>query len=491
LKSFGKLPLGFEPPAPEPAHATGCFYGCIVTRIIGEPSADSQQGDRTGASIKDRYQTTALMGEGAFGRTFAARDTATGADVVLKQIRVRGLPGWKPVEYFDREVAVLRALDHPGVPRFVDAFETEIEGEGPAQVLVMERIVGETLLALIQRGHRWPEDRARRLLEQLLETLDHLHRLSPPVIHRDIKPANIMLRQSGEHAGQPVLVDFGAVHDWGSRAGHGSLTVVGTVGYMAPEQAMGAPVPASDLFALGATMVHALSHCHPADLPRRGLQLAFQDRLGCSADLVAILEQLVEPDLRQRYTRAADALTDLRRPPRALVPARDTPEPRSRTRALVPIALPPAPRPLSRVAQAQLRGRATFRAVKTLGAWATAMAAAAGFLTYTRSPGYLLVAALATIGAAGLLTFTRGNQRDLQLHRHGTAAEGRVYDVRRDVTGNTLYARVLYDFQIGDRHIRGELDAANTAARQVQVDDPVLVVYDPSNPRRHLATLVG
>ena len=103
----------------------------------------------------------------------------------------------------------------------------------------------------------------------------------------------------------------------------------------------------------------------------------------------------------------------------------------------------------------------------------------------------MLVAALATIGAAGLLTFTRGNQRDLHLHRNGTAAEGRVYDVRRDVTGNTLYARVLYDFQVGDRHVRGELDASEAAARQVQVDDPVLVVYDPANPRRHLATLVG
>src|SRR5688572_5772518 len=85
----------------------------------------------TGASIKDRYQTTALLGEGAFGRTFAARDTRTGGEVVLKQIAVRGLPGWKPVEYFEREVAVLRTLDHPGVPRFVDAFQTDVEGEGP------------------------------------------------------------------------------------------------------------------------------------------------------------------------------------------------------------------------------------------------------------------------------------------------------------------------------------------------------------------------
>ncbi len=427
-----------------------------------------------------------MLGEGAFGRTFAARDAQTGAAVVVKQIAVRGLPGWKPFEYFEREVAVLRTLDHPGVPRFVDAFESELEGTGPTLVLVMERIAGETLLALIQRGHRWPEQQARSLLERLLETLDHLHRLSPPVIHRDIKPANIMLRADG----QPVLVDFGAVHDWGSRAGHGSLTVVGTVGYMAPEQAMGAPAPASDLFALGATAVHALSHCHPADLPRRGLQLAFADRVGCSPELVAVLQRLVEPDLRERYARASDALADLRRPSRPTPPEKALAV-RAPTRALVHLALPPAPRPLTKVAQAQLRGRATLRAVKTLGAWATAMAVAGGVLSSSGSPGPLLVAALATIGAAGLLTFTRGNQRDLHLHRNGTAAEGRVYDVRRDVTGNTLYARVLYDFQVGEQHFRGELDASNAAARQVQVDDPVLIVYDPDRPRRHLATLVG
>jgi hypothetical protein len=453
-----------------------------------EPSADSRWGHRPGwgLSIKDRYQNIALLGEGAFGRTYAARDAETGAEVVLKQIAVRGLPGWKPFEYFEREVAVLRTVDHPGVPRFVDAFEAEIEREGPTLVLVMERIAGETLLGLIQRGHRWPEDRARALLQRLLETLDHLHRLSPPVIHRDIKPANVMLRGDG----QPVLVDFGAVHDWGSRAGHRSLTVVGTAGYMAPEQAMGAPVPASDLFALGATVVHALSHCHPADLPRRGLRLSFADRVGCSPELVAVLQRLLEPDLSERYARASEALADLRRPPGEVTPVKDL-ELRARQRALVHIELPPAPRPLTRVAQAQLRGRATLRAVKTLGAWAMAMAVAAGVLTSSGSPGPLLVAALATIGAAGLLAFTRGNQRDLHLHRHGTAAEGRVYDVRRDLTGNTLYARVLYDFQVGEQHYRGEIDASNAAARQVQVDDPVLIVYDAGNPRRHLATLVG
>jgi hypothetical protein len=436
--------------------------------------------------IEDRYQTTALLGEGAFGRTHAARDLRSGAEVVLKQISVRGLPGWKPFEYFEREVAVLRTVDHPGVPRFLEAFEAETDA-GPALVLVMEHIEGETLLARIQRGHRWPDDQARALLDSLLATLDHLHRLSPPVIHRDIKPANVVLRRDGA----PVLVDFGAVHDWGSRAGHGSLTVVGTAGYMAPEQAMGAPVPASDLFALGATVVHALSHCHPADLPRRGLHMAFEDRVGCSPALVAVLQRLVEPDLRDRYARAADALTDLRLPSGRLLPEPAPRQAHSRSQALVRLDLPAAPRPLTRVAQTQLRGKATLRAFKTLGIWGTVMATTAAIMSSSGSPALLLVAALATIGASGALAFAHGNQRDLDLHRNGIATQGHIYDVRRDVVGNRLYARVLYDFVVADARYVGELDASAAAARQVQVDDPLLIIYEAGNPRRHLATLVG
>jgi hypothetical protein len=63
--------------------------------------------------------------------------------------------------------------------------------------------------------------------------------------------------------------------------------------------------------------------------------------------------------------------------------------------------------------------------------------------------------------------------------------------VRRDVVGNRLYARVLYDFVVADARYVGELDASAAAARQVQVDDPLLIIYEAGNPRRHLATLVG
>jgi serine/threonine protein kinase len=138
-----------------------------------------------------------------------------------------------------------------------------------------------------------------------------------------------------------VLVDFGAVHDWSRRSGERSLSIVGTIGYIAPEQAMARRGPASDLFALGATLVHALGHRHPADLaPPRPAHHRFEDRVGCSLALIAVCKRLVEPDLDHRYARAADARADLLAPPlrccrrrprcmRSLPAAADSSQPRT------------------------------------------------------------------------------------------------------------------------------------------------------------------
>jgi Protein kinase domain len=441
--------------------------------------------------IHDRYRTTVALGEGAFGRTFAAQDTHTGQDVVLKQVPIRGQAGWKPVEYFEREVKVLRSLNHPGVPHFVDAFQADIEGSGPSLVLVMERIPGSSLLEYIQRGHRWEEAAARGVLAALLTTLAYLHGLSPPVIHRDIKPANVMVRPDG----RPVLVDFGAVGDWTTRVGHGSLTVAGTVGYMSPEQAMGAAGPASDLFALGATMVHALTHCHPADLPRRGLRLLFHDRLGCSADLVAVLEKLVAPDVSERYASAAFALADLQRPPGSRQLARrprdeqsDDPPPR----ALVRLNLPAAPRALTTVSAAYLNGQATLNNIKAAGTMATVFGA--GTLMMYAAGGLTAV----TVVAAGVLATGIGgvlagwmNRAKRRLYRDGVAVQGQVCNVQRESAGDEMFARVLYEFEAGGRAWRGELDASGRAARVVQENDPVLVIHHPRRPGTHIALLAG
>ena len=450
--------------------------------------------------IQDRYQMGELLGEGAFARTVAATDLRTGGAVVVKMIALRGLPGWKPYESFEHEVAVLRSLEHPGVPRFVDAFETVLDEGGPSLALVMERIPGDSLLSFIERRHRWPEDQARTMLRSLLETLDYLQRLSPPVIHRDIKPSNVVVRPDG----RPVLVDFGAVHQSGLRSGHGSLTVLGTVGYMAPEQGMGAPVPASDLYALGATVIHVLSHCHPADLPRRGLRLDFRRHLGCSEQVISVLERLVEPALEDRYSRAADALEDLRRPtvlaprPRTLEPKGPATLTRSPERpALARIPLPVAPRELTAAAEQQVQQRTQVRDLSTM-AIGGSVAATSGILVLAMGlPVVLLAGVSAVVGGLAVLHRRKSKQRDQELWRDGVALQGRVSDVHRE-EGLTFphrervtIAHVSYDVQLNDQWVRGTLEARGEAAERVREGDPVVVVHDPSDPFQRIAVLAS
>lgn len=113
--------------------------------------------------IAGRYERGERLGEGAFGRTFLARDQQTGADVVIKELGIHGLPDWKPIEHFEREVRVLRSLEHPGVPRLLDARQEEHEG-ALRLLIVTEYVAGKTLQHEIDQGARWDEARALDLM---------------------------------------------------------------------------------------------------------------------------------------------------------------------------------------------------------------------------------------------------------------------------------------------------------------------------------------
>ncbi len=94
----------------------------------------------------------------------------------------------------------------------------------------------------------------KQIAKAVLEVLIHLHHRYPPIIHRDIKPSNILLTRRFEYSeGQVYLVDFGSVQ--AAACERGTITVVGTYGYMPPEQFGGRAVPASDLYGLGATLI--------------------------------------------------------------------------------------------------------------------------------------------------------------------------------------------------------------------------------------------
>lgn len=251
------------------------------------------------ALLKQRYLPQRLLQSNAGHSTFQARDQISQETVILKQLHLAHLQDWSRLDLFEREVKTLASLDHPRIPRLRDHFQTP--GEPATLVLVQELIVGQTLSQHLQQG-LLNEAQARDLAEQILQILIYLQSFSSPVIHRDLKPDNLML----DAEGRAYLIDFGAVRD---SALANNFTVAGTFGYMPPEQAAGQVLPATDLYALGLTLVETLSGVPPHELPQDSdLRLDFRTAITVSPHFLRWLEALTEPLAEQRPATAAEAL---------------------------------------------------------------------------------------------------------------------------------------------------------------------------------------
>ena len=293
-----------------------------------------------------RYQIMEPLGAGAQGQTFRAIDRVTGDSVAIKVLRLRNLGSdWKPFDLFERECQVLRDLKHPAIPRYLDQFASEATGEF---FLVMELIEGEPLSRRFGRAGL-PEAELRKLLVQALEILEYLHARHPPVVHRDIKPSNLIVRPNNPR--HPLaLIDFGGVRV--ALSPDGGSTMIGTFGYMAPEQLHGEATPATDIYSLAATLA-ALATGTPADkLPRKGLVIDLAAVLPPSP-LRDVLAAMLAPDPSMRLATAADVRRMLDRklpgprdrspppdPPRPASPRVDLVRPQGSDTALVPSGIP-------------------------------------------------------------------------------------------------------------------------------------------------------
>jgi serine/threonine protein kinase len=266
-------------------------------------AGDDPMSDLPAQFRGNRYAVIRLLGEGGQAATFEAVDKKEGKPVAVKRFRVRGAKSWKEVELAEREARVLAGLSHPGLPRYVEHFE-----ENGELFLVTEKIEGESLAAMQKRGATFSERDVVRFLREVGEILDYLHLRAPPVVHRDIKPSNVMRRPDGSFA----LIDFGAVRD--KMKPEGGSTVVGTFGFMAPEQFQGRAMPASDVYAVGATALSMLTGQQPEDLPHKGLALDVATALGKNANpaLISALTGMLEPDPDRRANKISPLLTALR-----------------------------------------------------------------------------------------------------------------------------------------------------------------------------------
>jgi eukaryotic-like serine/threonine-protein kinase len=200
------------------------------------------------------YEILSPLGAGGMGEVYRARDTRLGREVAVKVLPPHLSHSSEARQRFEREARAISQLTHAHICTLYD-----VGSQDGAEYLVMELLEGETLSARLARG-ALPLEQALRFGQEIADALDKAHRQG--IVHRDLKPANVMLTRSGVK-----LLDFGLAKALAS-AGSDNLTalptqaglteeggVLGTYGYMAPEQLEAREVDArSDIFALGAVL---------------------------------------------------------------------------------------------------------------------------------------------------------------------------------------------------------------------------------------------
>jgi len=258
-----------------------------------------------------RYRLGQRIGAGGFGTVYEARDERLGRAVAVKAIPSDG----RADDRARREAHAVARLDHPGIVAVFDAGE-----EDGSRFLVSELVRGSTLAQLETAGEVSDRD-VLRIGLALADALAHAHEHG--VIHRDVKPQNVMVPDHPRSPyGAAKLTDFGVAHLAGDEPLTRTGDVVGTLAYMAPEQAAGERVDARcDLYALGLVVYEGLAGVNPvragspaATLRRVGMvQPALRTKRGdLPAELCAAVDRTLRPhpDERGDLIDLADALAE-------------------------------------------------------------------------------------------------------------------------------------------------------------------------------------
>ena len=252
------------------------------------------------------YQIERELGQNSAGGriTYLATDTKTQTPVIIKQFQfAHSGASWADYDAYDREIKVLRHINHPNIPLYLDSFET-----ATGFCLVQEYKQAPSL----EEENNFTPEEIKQIAIGVLEILVYLQNQNPPVIHRDIKPENILVERHNNL--KVYLVDFGFARQENEAV---SSVTKGTLGFMPPEQLFKHPLSkASDLYSLGATLICLLTGTKSDnigslidDTYHFNLQ-PLTSKL--TSQFINWLQKMVAPKVKDRFQNAEVAQTSLK-----------------------------------------------------------------------------------------------------------------------------------------------------------------------------------
>lgn len=227
--------------------------GTAASRVAPGATVVMPESQRHGLPLMavgsgERYALEAVLGRGAMGVVYRARDQTLGRPVALKQLFSHATGDVETIRRFRQEAKVLARLSHPNIVQIYDFIE-----ESHGAWIAMELIEGDDLEWALSTGALNTDEVVRRGSE-LADALGYAH--SKGVVHRDFKPANVLIGNDG----RCKITDFGIAKLSESSVHTQVGTVLGSPAYMSPEQASGSTVDArSDIYALGVTLFHMVT----------------------------------------------------------------------------------------------------------------------------------------------------------------------------------------------------------------------------------------
>jgi serine/threonine protein kinase len=315
---------------------------------------------KPGTVLRARYKVVESIGQGGMGAVYEAEDLRLeGRRCAIKEVRLDAElddeARRQAQEQFYREASVLARLDHPNLPKVSDYFS-----EKNVDYLVMDYVPGRDLKDIMDEARRagkfLDEGEVLNWADQLCDALSHLHRQNPAILHRDIKPANIKLTPDG----RIKLVDFGLVKVLAADDNYRTITVLqgrGTAAYTPLEQYggdAGHTEVRSDIYSLGGTLYHLLTHQPPPDAKQRFLNpgslqspRSLNPKISPSTERALLAGLAMHPD--QRPASIDEFRTMLSQSPNAITPAgnhrtvythsQDWPQALQQNRALIAVLI--------------------------------------------------------------------------------------------------------------------------------------------------------